>query len=180
VVVATLPNAGETGSPLYDSALRFLGPASATAIGIAALISAYGYLSANLLHAPRITYALAEHGDFPSILAAVHPQYHTPYISILIYAILVFVFATLGNFQWNAVLSAASRLAVYGAMALAVPILRKLRPGEAQFNLPASYFFATLGILFSVVLLTQMGRAEFTVVGTTCLIALVNWMVVRR
>lgn len=180
VVVATLPNAGVTGSPLYDSALRFLGPVSATTVGIAALISAYGYLSANLLHAPRITFALAEHGDFPSILATVHPQYHTPYISILIYAILVFVFATLGNFQWNAVLSAASRLAVYGAMAFAVPILRKLRPGEAQFNLPSPYFFATLGILFSITLLTQMGRAEFTVVGTTCLIALVNWMVVRR
>jgi APA family basic amino acid/polyamine antiporter len=179
VVVATLPNAGTTSSPLYDSAFRFLGPVSATAIGIAALISAYGYLSANLLHAPRITYAMAELGDFPSILAIVHPRYRTPYVSILVYAILVFTFAALGNFQWNAVLSAVSRLAVYGAMAYAVPVLRRKRPQEAQFKLPLPFLFAGLGILFSIILLTQMGRAEFTVVVATCAIALVNWIAVR-
>jgi hypothetical protein len=30
------------------------------------------------------------------------------------------------------------------------------------------------------VLLARMGRGEFYVVGTTCAIALVNWLVVRR
>ncbi|HMD43316.1 MAG TPA: APC family permease [Candidatus Acidoferrum sp.] len=180
VVVATLPNAGATGTPLHDSALRFLGPAGATAIGVAALVSAYGYLAANLLHAPRITYALAEQGEFPSILATVHPLYRTPYVSILIYAILVFAFALLGNFEWNAVLSAVSRLAVYGAMALAVPVLRTRKPQETQFKLPAPYLFAGLGILFSIILLAQMGRGEFTVVAATCTIALINWLAVRR
>jgi basic amino acid/polyamine antiporter, APA family len=180
VVVATLPNAGATASPLYDSTVRFLGPASAAVIGIAALISAYGYLSANLLHAPRITYALAEQGDFPSIFAMVHPRYHTPHVSILVYAVLVLTFAALGNFQWNAILSAASRLAVYGAMALAVPILRNKKPGQAQFRLPSPNLFAAFGIVFSIVLLTQMTRAESSIVVTTCAIALINWMVVRR
>ena len=83
VTVATLPDAGATGSPLYEAALRFMGPAGAMAIAIAALVSAYGYLSANLLHAPRITYALAEQGDFPRFLGAVHPKYpHTLHIHI--------------------------------------------------------------------------------------------------
>ncbi len=180
VVVSTLPNPAATGSPLYDAALRFAGPLGATAIGIAALLSAYGYLSANLLHAPRITFALAQQGDFPSILAAVHPKFRTPYVSILLYALLVFVFAALGSFQWNAVLSAVSRLAVYGAMALAVPVLRNMRPGQANFLLPLPYLFTALGILFSTLLLLQMGRAEFAVVATTCLIALLNWLAVRK
>jgi APA family basic amino acid/polyamine antiporter len=180
VTVAILPEAGATSSPLYEAARRFMGPAGALAIALAALVSAYGYLSANLLHAPRITYALAEQGDFPSFLGAVHPKYRTPYLSILLYAVLVFIFAALGTFQWNAVLSAVSRLAVYGAMAIAVPVLRSKRPGEGQFYLPASNLFAGLGILFSVLLLTQMGRSEFLVIGTTCAIALLNWRVVRR
>jgi hypothetical protein len=30
------------------------------------------------------------------------------------------------------------------------------------------------------VLLTQMGRSEFLVVGVTCAIAVANWLVVRR
>jgi amino acid transporter len=150
------------------------------AIAAAALVSAYGYLSANLLHAPRLTFALAEGGDFPSFFGAIHARYRTPYISIVVYAVLVFSFAALGTFQWNAVLSAVSRLAVYGAMAVAVPVLRRRQDNKARFLLPFPYFFAGFGLLFSAMLLTQMHRGEFIVVGTTCTIALVNWLFVRR
>ena len=180
VTIATLPDAGMSARPLADAAQRFVGASGAAAIAMAALISGYGYLSANVLHAPRITYALAQQGDFPAFLGIVHSKYRTPYVSILIYAVLVFLFAMIGNFQWNALLSAASRLSVYGAMALAVPILRSRNDGKAMFLLPAPYLFAGLGILFSVVLATRMGRSEFAVIGTTSVIALVNWAVVRR
>jgi hypothetical protein len=78
------------------------------------------------------------------------------------------------------VLSAVSRLTVYGAMAVAVPILRRRRDDRAQFQLPFPYFFAGFGLVFSAVLLTQMHRGEFMVVGTTATIALVNWLFVRR
>ena len=179
-VVAILPDAGTSTRPLADAAQRFLGPAGGIAITLAALVSAYGYLSANLLHAPRGTFALAEQGDFPAFLGVVHPRYRTPYVSIVVYAMLVFVFAALGNFEWNAVLSAVSRLAVYGAMALAVPLLRRRDDRKAQFVLPAPYIFSGLALVFSLVLLTQMGRAEFAVVGTTCVVALANWLAVRR
>jgi APA family basic amino acid/polyamine antiporter len=179
-VVAILPDAGASTRPLADAAQRFLGPAGGVAITLAALVSAYGYLSANLLHAPRITFALAEQGDFPKFLGAVHPRYRTPYVSIFLYAVLVFVFAALGNFEWNAILSAVSRLAVYGAMALAVPLLRRRGDRQAQFVLPLPYLFAGLGLIFSLLLLTQMGKSEFVIVGATCVVALVNWLVVRR
>jgi amino acid transporter len=123
---------------------------------------------------------MAEQGDFPAVLAAIHPRYRTPFFSIVLYAVIVFVFAALGNFQWNAVLSAVSRLATYGAMAMAVPVLRRRGTGKAQFLLPAPYLFAGLALLFSVVLLTQMGKAEFYIVGTTCAIALIHWIFLRR
>ncbi len=180
VTVATLPGLASSTRPLSDAARLFLGPAGATAMALAALVSAYGYLSANLLHSPRIPFAMAEQGDFPRFLAAVHPKYHTPYFSILLYAAIVFVFAALGNFQWNAMLSAVSRLAIYGAMALALPVLRSRGDARAQFLLPFPYLFAGLAFLFSIVLLTQMGRGEFYIVGATCLIALLNWIFVRR
>jgi amino acid transporter len=179
-VVAILPDAGASTRPLADAAQRFLGPAGGIAIALAALVSAYGYLSANLLHAPRITFALAEQGDFPAFLGAVHPRYRTPYVSIFLYAVLVFVFAALGDFEWNAILSAVSRLTVYGAMALAVMLLRQRGDRQAQFVLPWPYLFAGLGLIFSLLLLTQMGKSEFVIVGTTCVVALVNYLVVRR
>ena len=180
IVVAILPHAGASSRPLADAMERFLGPIGAAAIGFAALVSAYGYLSANLMHAPRITYAMGQQGDFPSFFAKVHPRFRTPYISILIYAASVFIFAVLGNFEWNAVLSAVSRLAVYAAMAISVPVLRRRNDERAQFQLPLPYFFAGAALLFSLVLLTQMGRAEFYVVGGTSAIALINWLSVRN
>jgi amino acid transporter len=180
ITLKTLPDAAASVRPLADASQRFLGPAGAMAIAAAALVSAYGYLSANLLHAPRLTFALAEGGDFPSFFGAIHPRYRTPYLSIVVYAVLVFVFAALGTFQWNAVLSAVSRLTVYGAMAVAVPILRRRRDDKARFQLPCPYFFAGFGLVFSALLLTQMHRGEFIVVGTTCTIALLNWFFVRK
>jgi APA family basic amino acid/polyamine antiporter len=180
VTVATLPGLASSTRPLSDAAQRFLGPVGATAIALAALVSTYGYLSANLLHAPRITFALADHGDFPSFLARVHPKFRTPYLSILLYAALLFAFSGLGSFKWNAMLSAVSRLAIYGAMAVALPVLRSRRDGKAQFLLPVPYLFAGLALVFSIVLLTQMGRGEFYVVSTTCAIAMLNWIFVRR
>ena len=180
VTIATLPGAASSARPLSDAAQQFLGPVGSTAIALAALVSAYGYLSANLLHAPRITFALAEHGDFPSFLAAIHPKFRTPHFSIFLYAVMLFTFSALGNFRWNAMLSAVSRLAIYAAIAVALPVLRTRRDGKAQFLLPAPYLFAGLALLFSIVLLTRMGRGEFYVVGTTCAIALLNWILVRR
>jgi basic amino acid/polyamine antiporter, APA family len=178
VTIATLPAVANSVRPLSDAAQRFMGSGGATLMGLGALISMYGYLSANLLSVPRITFALGEHGDFPAFFAAIHPKYRTPYVSIVLYAVVLFAFAALGTFQWNAILSAVSRLAVYGAMALAVPILRRRKDGKAQFLLPFPYLFSAAGILFSVVLLTRMGRGEFVVIAATCGIALLNWIVV--
>ncbi len=180
VTIATLPAAGLSERPLSDAAQRFFGPAGSAAIAMAALISGYGYLSANVLHAPRITFALARQGDFPRFLGAVHEKYRTPYVSILVYSVLVFLFAMVGNFEWNALLSAVSRLAVYAAMALAVPILRRRNDDKARFLLPAPYLFCGLGLVFSLALATQMGRSEFAVLGATSAIALANWFGARK
>lgn len=179
VVVATLPNASLSTGPLADAAQRFMGSVGGAAITVAAIVSAFGYLSANLLHSPRIAFALAAHGEFPSPLAAIHAKYRTPYVSIFVYAMLVIAFAALGNFEWNAVLSAVSRLAVYGAMAVAVPVLRGRNDGKATFRLPMMWFFVGAALVYCAVLLTQMGRSELMVVGITCAIAAVNWLVVR-
>ncbi len=179
-VIAALPAAGSSVRPLADAAQRLLGPAGAAAIGLAALVSTYGYLSANMLHGPRIAFALAEQGDFPRMLSRVHARFRTPHVSILLYALLLFAFSALGDFRWNAMLSAVARLVVYGAMALAVPVLRRKNRGAAQFRLPAHYLFAAAGVFLAALLLVQMHRGEAIIVGGTAAIAAVNWAFVRR
>lgn len=179
VVLATLPNAGASVRPLADAAKNFLGVWGSAAIGIGALISTYGYLSANLLHSTRITFALAEQGDFPGWFAKIHAHFRTPYVSIAVYSLAVFVFAALGDFRWNAILSAATRLVVYGGIAIALLVLRK-RDGPAPFRLRAGLLFATAALLIVLLLLSRIGRGEGIVLAFTAAGALLNWIIARR
>jgi len=86
IVVGVLPNAAHSQRPLADVALLAAGPIGAALVAVGALISFYGYLSAKILAMPRVPFALAEQGDFPKPFAAIHPRFHTPYISILVFA----------------------------------------------------------------------------------------------
>ena len=180
VVDATLRNPAATERPLAESARQVFGESAGIFIAIGALVSIYGYLSANMLHTPRLTYALAERGDFPEIFAAVHPRFRTPYVSILVFTALLLVFTLAGNFRWNATLSAIARLFTYGSVAVAVLVLRRKRPNADAFRLPAGRLFAALGVAFSAVLLLKTPRSNLKVVGATIAIATLNWVAVRR
>ena len=89
VVVGVLPDAAHSQRPLADVARLAVGPVGAALVAIGALISFYGYLSAKILAMPRVVFALAEQGDFPKAFAAVHRRFHTPYVSILVFAAMI-------------------------------------------------------------------------------------------
>ena len=67
------PDAAHSERPLADVARVAVGSFGAALVAVGALISFYGYLSAKILGMPRVTFALAEQGDFPQAFAAVHP-----------------------------------------------------------------------------------------------------------
>ncbi len=180
VVIRTLPRAAETGRPIADSASQFLGPAGGALIAGGIVLSLYGYLSANMLHTPRLTFALGEHGDFPSAFAAIHKRFRTPYFSILVFAVVSLAFSVGGNFRWNATVSAVARLFTYGATALALPVMRKKRPEADAFRLSAALLFTVLALGFTGVLVTRMKEGEVIVVGITFVLAFLNWVWARK
>ena len=149
-------------------------------IALGVVISVVGYFAAGMITTPRIVFAFAEQGDFPGWFASVHPRYRTPYISILVYATLVWALAMLGTFGWNAKLSAVSRLITYALICGALPTLRWKCPGLEKFRLPMGPLFALIGIAFCGVVLSRAGRVEAIVLGVTLAIALLNWILVRR
>lgn len=179
VVIYTLANPGATTKPAVDSARQFLGPIGVTLVAVGTLISVYGYLSANMLHTPRVTFAMGQRGDFPSFFAAIHPRFRTPHLSIVIFAFMLILFSIGGNFRWNASLSAISRLFMYGAVVAALPVLRRKHPEGSRFRLPAGMFFVVLGLAFVAVLLAQMRRTELIVMSLTFTVALLNWLWAR-
>jgi APA family basic amino acid/polyamine antiporter len=180
VVIGILPDPGHSERPLADVARLALGPGGAAFVSVGALISVYGYLSANMLGVPRITFALAENGDFPSIFAAIHPRFRTPYVSILAFALLSWLLALLGSFTWNATLSAVARLLYYGLVCAALPVFRRKQPGAAMFRLPGGSFFAVLGTGICLGLIAGVNLSGSLILLATGFVALVNWLMVRK
>lgn len=179
VVSGTLPDPASSQRPIAESAGRILGQGAAAAIAVGALVSIYGYLSANMLHTPRLTFALAERGDFPRILARIHKRFRTPYVSILLYTALLLAFALAGNFRWNITLSAIARLFTYSSVAVALLVLRKRTPEASAFRLPGGKPLAMVAILFCVVLLVRTPLSNSMVVLVTIAVAAANWAIVR-
>jgi APA family basic amino acid/polyamine antiporter len=179
VVVGVLPDAAHSDRPLADVARVSVGPYGAGLVAVGALISFYGYLGAKILGMPRVTFALAEQGDFPKAFAAIHPRFHTPYVSILVFAALVWGFALTGEFKWNVTLSAVARLLYYAVCCAALPVLRRKQPGDVRFRLPAGNLFAGIAVLMCAALVTQVDRSQSLIVAATIALGLLNWLVVR-
>jgi amino acid transporter len=179
VVIRMLPNSAQTGRPLSAAALVFGGSRMATVISVGALLSTFGYLAANMIATPRITFAFAEQGDFPPWFGAIHRRYQTPYISIAAFAVLLWALALLGTFRWNAALASSSRLVIYGMTCAALPMLRRKFPGKEGFHLPGGLAFTGLGLAFALVLLSRMGSAELAALAITTAISFLNWLAIR-
>jgi APA family basic amino acid/polyamine antiporter len=180
VTVGVLPDPAHSTRPLADVARIAMGHGGAAVIAVGALLSIYGYLSGNILTTPRITFALAERGDFPSVFAKVHSRFRTPYVSIFVFTLLVWILALFGSFTGNATLSAGSRLFYYGLVCAALPVLRKKRPGAALVRLPGGVVLAGLGVLICLGLLARIDYSKSLLLVATMAVALLNWVVVRR
>jgi amino acid transporter len=180
VVLGVLPDPVHSDRPLADVARVILGQGGAAVVAIGALVSVYGYLSANILATPRITFALAERGDFPSPFAAIHPKFRTPYFSILLFVVLVWLAAMFGSFAGNATLSAGARLFSYALVCASIPVLRKKQPEAAAFRLPGGLLFAVLGVFICLALLAGIDFSKSLLLGITVAVGLVNWAVVKN
>jgi amino acid transporter len=133
-----------------------------------------------MLHTPRLTFALAERGDFPRFFAAVHPKFRTPHVSIMLYTVMLLAFTLLGNFRWNITLSAVARLLTYSSFAVALLVLRRKQPEADAFRVPAGSTVAILTLAFCALLFTQTPMSNLSVVLITIGIAALNWLLVRK
>jgi APA family basic amino acid/polyamine antiporter len=180
VVIRVLADPAQTDRPLAMAAQVFLGTGGAAFIAISALLALFGYLSAQMVHVPRITFALAEQGDLPPVFAAIHNRFRTPHVSILVFAISLWVLAVIGNFRANVVLSSASRLVTYGLVCAALLALRRNRPCAAAYRLPLGPAFAAIGIATMIVLFTRISWEELAWILGTAVAAFLHWLGTRR
>jgi APA family basic amino acid/polyamine antiporter len=180
VVMGVLPDPTQGDRPLAAAAHFFLGNAGAAFITAGALVAIFGYEASMMLNVPRLTFALAERGDFPPIFGAVHRKFRTPYVSIVVFGVLVWALALWGSFQWNAILSAVARLFYYAVVCAALPVLRRRQPGESAFSLPGGPGLAVLGVGLCLALVAAIQRSAFIILAVIAIVALLNWLWASR
>lgn len=152
VLGAALPSFTE--NPLGEVASHIFGPVGFTLLTIGAAVSMFGSISSKVLSVPRILFAASKDNVIPiNKLSAIHNKYTTPYISIIVYASLCFLFASIGGFTQLAIISSASALVISLALSIATIKLRrnkKFDPPSKTFRIPGGY---TVPLLSSIVIL---------------------------
>jgi amino acid transporter len=173
--------AREQSAPLAAAASRALGSGGRAFILAGATVSTLGYLSGNMLAAPRLLFAFARDGLLPARLGAVHERFRTPYVAIAAHAALGCAFALTGSFRALAVLSVVSGLLIYLACCLATLELRRrgVRADGAPFRTPGGPAVPVLACLVVLWLLSSATRAEFIAVAEVLGVASVLYLLRR-
>jgi amino acid transporter len=159
-----LPDTAASKLPLTDVAEHFIGPAGATLMALAAVVSTAGGLAVQMLVSPRNIFALAEAGDLPRPVAAVHRAFRTPHVAIIAYATLSWILAITGAFKYLLAIFVIARLLVYGSTAAALIVLRR-REGPAPVPIPGGVAISVIALAACVaVVATQSWQAVRDVV----------------
>lgn len=163
VCVGTVPDLAGSAAPLADAARSFAGSGGASIIVLGALVSIYGTLNGLVLAAPRLLYAMAEHGQLPAVFARTHPRYHTPHVAIVLTGACMLVLTLSGSFLAAVTLSTVTRLLAYAATCMALPVLRRregVDVGPASLRLPGGHLIAAAALVAIGWLLWQAGAGE--------------------
>jgi len=159
-VVGVLPHAAASKAPVADALGVLLGAGGVALGGVAAVVSACGWLIGTALLLPRVMFSMAERGELPALLGRVHPSFRTPHVSIVASSLVALGLGLAGTFTQTATLSAIGRLVVLVVVCAAVVALRRRNGLPTGFTLPAGITFAVLGMVFSLWLLSTRSLAQ--------------------
>lgn len=154
-------------NPLSVVANQVFGPIGFTILTVGAAVSMFGTLSSEVLGIPRVLFRASKDYVLPfKPLTRVHHKFATPYISIIVYASMGFLFSSFGGFKQLAIISSAAILLVYLGVSLSVIKLRKGRMSKLEgFKIPGGYLVPILSSLIIIWLLTNLTRFEVFGIG---------------
>jgi len=155
--------ASHKDAPLAEAAATFLGNIGYKLLLAGAAVSAFGFVTSDILSSPRIIFAFGRDGVLPRWFAHVHPRYRSPDVAIVTYAVIAFALSITGTFEQLAVLSNVAVLLMYLLCCAACWFLvqrdiRTDRDGSA-FNFPGMQIVPVLAI---AVILWILGQASFS------------------
>src|SRR6266478_883601 len=166
-------------APLAESAAKFLGNLGRTILLAGASISAFGFVTSDILSSPRMIFAFGRDGALPQFFAHVHPRYRSPDVAIITYATLAFALSISGTFEKLAVLSNVAVLLMYLLCCAACWFLvqRDVRSDGDPFNFPGMKIVPALAILAILWILSHATAREFVVTGIVLALASIAYFI---
>jgi amino acid transporter len=149
-------------TPLVATATALFGVWGARMLVLVTVLSGVGYLFADMLGSPRVFHALAERGQLPRRLAAVHPRLKTPALAIGVYVVMCAILASTGSFRQLALASASGTAIVYLICCLGLLRLRRrhVTMASAPFVAPGGAFVPLGASAIIVWMLSTLSAGE--------------------
>ena len=165
-------------APLAEAAAKFLGNIGRTTLLAGATISAFGFVTSDILSSPRMIFAFGRDGALPAWFAHVHPRYRSPDVAIITYAVLAFGLSVSGTFEQLAVLSNVAVLLMYLLCCAACWFLvqRDIRADGRPFNFPGMKIVPALAIIAIIWILAHATLWEFEVNGILLVLASIVYL----
>src|SRR5215208_1322786 len=172
--MAVLPVEQIRRSPLVaaEVAERLLGGLGVTFVAVTVMVSTFGTLNGTLLTSPRIFFALADDGLFFRKVAAVHPKYETPYVAIVMTALLGVLFVLLRTFEQLADAFVTAIVPFYALGVASIFVFRRQRDYAPPFRVPgypvvpALFVLATIYLLVNAIIDPSSRWPTLAVLGT--------------
>jgi amino acid transporter len=149
-----LPDTAASKLPLVDVAKSFVGPAGATLMATAAVVSCAGGLSVQMLVGPRYVFALGAARDLPHRIIDVHDRFHTPHVAIIAYAAISWLLTITGTFKYLLAIFVIARMLAHGSTAAALIVLRH-REGRAPVHIPGGSIISALALVACVAIVAS-------------------------
>jgi APA family basic amino acid/polyamine antiporter len=152
-------------APLAEASSRVLGRGGRLLVLAGATVSMFGYVSGDMLGSPRALFAFGRDGLLPAAFARTHPRFHTPYVAIVVWAIIVASLAISSSFTQLAVLANVAALTLYLMCVAASYALqrRDIRADGTPFAVPGGPVIPLLAGIVILWLLSNATRREFSV-----------------
>ena len=122
-------------SPLVaaDTMLALFGRTGVALVSIFVMISSFSSLNGSMLASPRVFFAMADDGLFFPVIAKVHARYRTPYVAIVLAALLGMALVMSRSFER---LTDTFVLAIWPFYALGVAAIYRLRRSAPEVARP--------------------------------------------
>jgi len=156
-----LPIGQMAHSPLVaaDAAQIILGRLGVGLVAVVVMVATFSTLLGSMLTAPRIFFAMADDGLFFKDVARVHPRFQTPWVAIVLTAVLGIVYVAFRTFQQLADQFVVAIFPFYALAAAAVFTLRRRRPPAVLPRPVRVVGYPVVPALFIVGTLYMLGNA---------------------